>query len=386
MTNWKSRIATIIRQADDLSDALQLRLKRITGYDSPLKIIPYLGYGTASKLFLNGRVVEAEPFIPAEDADTALENLLNMFRRFKSDEVPGARVRAHFEDFEQEVITNQEGYFSLELKPRKPLAHHLWQEIELELLEPQSKDGQPVRAIGQILVPPPSAKFGVISDIDDTVVWTNVVNKLKMILTIFLLNERTRVPFKGVAGFYRALQRGVSGSEHNPIFYVSSSPWNLYDLLVEFFRLHGIPIGPLFLRDFGDDLIFSAREHHGHKLSKIEPILELYPHLPFILIGDNGEKDPEIYRDVVRKYPDRIRAVYIRSVNPDPARIAGIDALVEEVSQVGCQLILTPDSEFAATHAAAEGLISTEALAEVRSQKKADESAPSATEILAEVD
>jgi phosphatidate phosphatase APP1 len=307
-----------------------------------------------------------------------------MFRRFKSDEIPGARLRARFQGVEQEVITDQEGYFSLQIEPRQPLAEQLWHEVELELLEPQSSGHQPVRGVGQILTPPPSAKFGVISDIDDTVVWSNAVNKLKMVLTIFLLNERTRVPFKGVAGFYQALQQGASGSEHNPIFYVSSSPWNLYDLLLEFFKIHDIPIGPLFLRDFGHHLIFSATNHHSHKLSKIEPILQLYPHLPFILIGDSGEQDPEIYRDVVKKYPQRIRAIYIRSVNPDPTRVAAIDTLVEEVSQVGCQLILTPDSEFAATHAAAEGLIASGALAKIRSQKQADENSPTAQEILEE--
>jgi hypothetical protein len=60
------------------------------------------------------------------------------------------------------------------------------------------------------------------------------------------------------------------------------------------------------------------------------------------------------------------------------------DSLVEEVSQVGCQLILTPDSEFAATHAAAEGLIATGTLAEIRAQKRVDENSPTAQEILEE--
>ena len=100
---------------------------------------------------------------------------------------------------------------------------------------------------GRVLVPPASARFGVISDIDDTVLWTNVRNKLKMVLTIALLNERTRVPFQGVAAFYRALQQGAGGNENNPIFYVSGSAWNLYDLLVEFFQIHGIPLGPILL-------------------------------------------------------------------------------------------------------------------------------------------
>jgi phosphatidate phosphatase APP1 len=119
-------------------------------------------------------------------------------------------------------------------------------------------------------------------------------------------------------------------------------------------------------------------------LSQIEPLLALYPHLPFILIGDSGQRDPEIYLEVVKKYPKRIRVIYIRNVNPDPARIEAIDALIEEVGQLACQLVLVPDSEFAAAHAAAEGLIRPEALALVRSHKKADKNAPSTTQMLKE--
>ena len=97
-----------------------------------------------------------------------------------------------------------------------------------------------------MLVPAPQAQFGVISDIDDTVVHSNVTSKLRMILTVALSNARTRKPFKGVAAFYRALHAGV-----NPVFYVSKSPWNLYAPLVEYLEVQGLPLGPLLLRDFG---------------------------------------------------------------------------------------------------------------------------------------
>jgi phosphatidate phosphatase APP1 len=237
-----------------------------------------------------------------------------------------------------------------------------------------------------VLVPPATARFAVVSDIDDTVIWTNVGNRLKMVLTVALLNERTRVPFPGVAGFYQALARGAGGAEQNPIFYVSSSPWNLYDLLVAFLDIHAIPRGPLFLRDYGLRTLLTPGQSRAHKMSRIEPLLQLYPHLPFVLIGDSGEQDPEIYRDVVAKYPDRVRVIYIRSVNPDPARIAAIDALVAEVRKTGCQLVLAPDSEYAAAHAAAEGLIAPAALPDVRAEKRQDEQAPSGAEVAAAAD
>ena len=196
-----------------------------------------------------------------------------------------------------------------------------------------------------------------------------------MILTVTLFNEHTRKPFEGVAALYRALQKGKSGSEDNPIFYVSSSPWNLYTLLLEFLKVQEIPMGPLFLRDFGDHLLFSLQDQHSHKTNQIKKIFDTFPHLPFVLIGDSGEQDPEIYRQIVKEYPKRVRVIYIRSVNRHPSRIQAIDKLVEEVRETVCQLVLTPDSEFAAAHAAAEGLISTGELPFIRSEKKNGKSA-----------
>jgi phosphatidate phosphatase APP1 len=317
-----------------------------------------------------------EGFSPSRSADSTWQNLINMYKRFETDEVPGARIRALFQGVETEVIADQEGYFSLEINPARPLDSRPWQEVELELLEPLSRDGQTVRATAQVLVPAATARFGIISDVDDTIISTNVTNKLKMILTVILLNEHTRKPFKGVAAFYRALQKGASGSDDNPIFYVSSSAWNLYTLLVEFLKVQEIPIGPLLLRDFGERLLLSSNARHGHKMTNIRRLLRTFPDLPFVLIGDSGEQDPEIYRAVVKEYPKRIRVIYIRSVDRHPSRIAAIDKLIEEVQQTASQLVLTPDSEFAAVHAAAEGLISTGELSSIRAEKKKDESAP----------
>jgi phosphatidate phosphatase APP1 len=267
-------------------------------------IVPYLGYGTADKLLLSGRVLEDEGFTPSGNAESTWQNLMNMYNRFETDEVPGARIRALFQGVENEVIGDQEGYFNLEIHPVRPLDSRLWQEVELELLDPPSRDGQTVRATAQVLVPSATARLGIISDVDDTIISTNVTNKLKMLLTVTLLNEHTRKPFKGVAAFYRALQKGAKGSEDNPIFYVSSSAWNLYTLLVEFLKVQEIPIGPLLLRDFGDHLLLSSKDQHGHKMTNIKRLLETFPHLPFVLIGDSGEQDPEIYRAVVKEYPN----------------------------------------------------------------------------------
>lgn len=385
MSEWRSKIQNLVEEIDIYSDKLRVKLRRIGDFEDDLTIVPYLGYGTTDVFRLSGRVLEDKGAIDSSGEHSRWENLRNMYRRFATDEISGARLRARFQNVETEVVTDGEGYFNLELniadsiKSESPL-----QEIELELIEPHKENGQPARAAGQVLVPPATAEFGVISDLDDTVIVTNVTDRLKMLLTVALLNEHTRMPFKGVAAFYEALCDGASGAENNPIFYVSSSPWNLYSPLAEFLSIHNIPRGTLFLKDFGNHTIFSSGDHHHHKTNSIELILNTYPHLPFILIGDSGEQDPEIYGEIVRKYPQRIRAVYIRSIDTKNERVAAIDKLIGEIAVTGCQLVLAPDTVFAAAHAAGEKLIAAAALSSIREERTADEIAPSAREIAEE--
>ena len=376
MKDWKSRFPTLIDRADKLSDNIRSRVRKITGFKYPLVIVPYLGYGNPEKLSFSGRVLEDKGFNPVSSTDPRWRNLANTYKRFQSDEIPGARIRARFQGNESEAITDDEGYFSFAIQPIRHLDDsNQWQEVDLELFEPRVPELPPVRATARVLVPSAAAKFGIISDIDDTVVSSHVGNKLKMILTVLLSNAHTRKPFEGVAGFYRALQLGVNDGEANPIFYVSNSAWNLYTVLLEFLQLQNIPLGPLLLRDFGDHMLFS-KDPESHKTSKIKNILDVFPHLPFVLIGDSGERDPEIYQEIVQEYPTRIRTVYIRSINNQPERLAAIDKLIEEIRHTGSQLVLAPDSEFAAAHAAAEGLISPALLKTVRTEKQKDQTAP----------
>jgi phosphatidate phosphatase APP1 len=127
-----------------------------------------------------------------------------------------------------------------------------------------------------------------------------------------------------------------------------------------------LPAGPLLLRDYG------LRTKKDHKARAIANILTTYPALRFILIGDSGEQDPEIYAEILGRFPERIRVIYIRSIDRSPARLKAIEKLVERVASTGCQLVLAQDSEFAAAHAAAEGLIPAAELSQVRIDKMAD--------------
>ncbi|WP_157991512.1 App1 family protein [Caldimonas tepidiphila] len=363
--DWRVTLPNLFARADALHDRAQARLALLRPSHRSAFIVPYIGFGTPQRLLVSGRVLRGRPMLPALPGDTGLRNLLRFYRQMASHEMPGARMTVAFGGTEQQVVADEEGYFHAEIEPASPLPPGPWQQVALRLEQPEA------HGVAQVRVPPATARFGIISDIDDTVVWTHASRRLKMLLTVARGNPHTRRPLAGVGALYRALQAGAGGNECNPIFYVSSSPWNLYPPLLEFLDLQRIPTGPLLLKDFGDHTLFALRDHHTHKLASIERILEIHPSLPFVLIGDSGEQDPEIYREVVHRYPQRVRAIYIRQVAPDAARLAALDRLIGEVSESGAQLVLVPDSEFAAAHAAAEGLIDPARLTEVRAETRA---------------
>ena len=98
-------------------------------------------------------------------------------------------------------------------------------------------------------------------------------------------------------------------------------------------------------------------------------MVALYRELPFVLIGDSGQRDPEIYAQVVREHPGRVLAIYIRNVSHDPARRRAIEDLAVEVVEAGSTLLLASDSMAMARHAAEHGLIAPGALADVAGEK-----------------
>jgi phosphatidate phosphatase APP1 len=386
MSSWKEVLLHIVNDTETHYDNLKYRLKYALGGPGPIKIVPYRGFGTHQKIFLKGRVLEEKNISPASEDASLWKNLVDTFKRMESDEVPYARLKAEFYNQEQDIQADEEGMFDVEFDIQSSLPKdQLWHHIKLTLLAPDAKENQGVvRATGKILIPPVDAEFGVISDIDDTVLQTDAAHLLEMARNVFLRNAHARLPFPGVAAFYRALLMGKQGREINPLFYVSSSPWNLYDLLVEFFHLQNIPLGPvLFLRNWGinEDEILPLK-HRDYKYGVIQQIMEMYPHLPFILIGDSGQEDPEIYYDVAQNYPDRILAIYIRNVSRDLDRPDAIRALTKKVIEIGSTLILADETVTLAEHALEKGWISAATLSDILAERAKDEAPPSPLEKL----
>jgi phosphatidate phosphatase APP1 len=357
---WGRLAAWLARSAQRRVDDARTRA---FGSRQARQVVPYLGFGTAIEVFLSGRVLADRPTRAPDERDRWWRNLGTTLRHLDSDEVAGARTRVRALGAEREVLTDEEGFYRAWLSPVAGEVGGGWHDVDVQVLDPVSADVADVTAAGRVLVPPGTAEFGVISDLDDTVIRTDATRLLRMLKQTLFDNARTRLPFAGVAAFYSALHAGNSGAAGNPVFYVSSSPWNLYPLLTDFLEHQGIPAGPVTLRDWGISEQGLLPPGHGtHKLAAIRQILETYPALPFILVGDSGQEDPEIYRDVVHDYGERIPAVYIRDVTGSVARTAAIAELSEEVRSKGSVLLLSDETLPAARHAAARGWIRPDAV------------------------
>jgi phosphatidate phosphatase APP1 len=384
MEGWKRIFYKLGNSSENYFDSLKLKLRQRLGLDMDVHILTYMTYANSEELYIRGRVM-LNKNIEVSDRDTVWKNLQNTYKRLSSVEVAGAKLRLTFHGTQEDFFSDEDGYFELPVRLKTPLpAEELWHHPLIELLAAPVDLPHPVQARAEVMTPPSTAKFGVISDIDDTVLTTHAQSLLKSAYMTFMNNAYSRLPFEGVAAFYQALQKGISGAEENPIFYVSSSPWNLYDLLVDFLELNKIPKGPLFLKDYGFTHNKLFTESHGiHKPKQIRNILKTYPHLNFILIGDSGQHDPEIYAEVIKEFPGRILAAYIRDVSLDE-RDLEVKQISEGIRQHQVEMILAENSLSAAEHAAAKGFIHPGMLPLIKAEKKADEAPLNSAEKIVE--
>jgi phosphatidate phosphatase APP1 len=322
------------------------RLRRAgSGAPAHFRIEPYVGHGGAEGVVVRGRVLDDPPPSEAAASERVGAAMRRTLRGFMTDELPGVPLRVTVAGATVDAVTDAEGYFLTRLHPDLGGLASPWTNGTVELGREYRGVTDPHRTPIEVRVAGPEARFGILSDIDDTILETGVQRVGRMIRRTLTGSALTRTPFPGAADLYRDLAAGV-----NPVFYVSSSPWNLHAFLVAFLRHRGFPMGPVLLRD-----LLGTPAGREQKAGRIREILDAHPKLPFVLIGDSGEKDPEIYADIVRAYPDRILAVYIREVRLDPG-----DGQVERISGTWAHdvpFVLARDSDAVRRHATEVGLL-----------------------------
>lgn len=343
---------SIHREWDEIVDRLNW------GVDKPIVVANYGGFGREDYLYLKGRVLRDKAISRAE-RDGLLRNVINNFKRFNSREVPGAEVEIHWGDQVFWRTTDAEGYFVVEEQFDAPIALDQttsnWQEAKVIVNSVPGQIAVDFHSFAPVQLPS-KCEFGIISDIDDTVLQTDVTSKLmlKAMWHTIVKNAGNRRAFSEVAEFYQALQLGIDGKGENPMFYLSNSPWNLYDLLTDFLSINHLPKGNVLLRDFGLPYEDKPEDYQGHKVDMLEKILSTYPDIPFILLGDSGEKDTDIYLTVAKKFGHQIQQIYIRDVQHQ-RRANRIKSLIEKHENIPVRLIA--NYQEAKEHAIGKGYI-----------------------------
>ncbi len=275
---------------------------------------------------LKGRILAVQHWRKPKVDDHALTNLWQMIKLWCSPERPDTLVRAVCGNEAVEQRSDSEGYFDLLLPANIPEG----EDIVIHLPESEKSDLISVEPKS----PHANSRCLIVSDIDDTVMISHAAKTLTMIGMTLFGNALTRQIFPGTPELYQSLHHGTSGveSEDNPFAFVSSSPYNLHGLIQLIFKENRIPRGAFFMTDWGIDHEKWFKKSHGdHKLGAIRDVMDWFPDRPVILIGDSGQHDPYIYKQVAEEFPGKVAHILIRNVSTD----SEIKDLREEMEKDG---------------------------------------------------
>lgn len=303
----------------------------------------------------------------ATHQDKRRKNFKAMLSRYVSSPIPDVRVEINFFSHDHVVTTDEEGYFETKFEFKIPLLVNGWQKVKYKVLDKIVDEQEEMVVEGEVYIYEKGSSYGIISDVDDTILIshaTKILRKLRLILT---KNAKTRLPFTGVAAFYNALHAGKQKQITNPVFYVSSSEWNLYDFLEDFCEVRNIPKGPFLLQDLKTslwELIRSGGGSHFHKLEKIRHLMEVFKDIPFILIGDSGQHDSLLYAEITREFPGRVKAIYIRDVSRS-RKDEKVNNIAQGLKEHEVEMLLVSNTADAARHAFEKGFITKEELIHV---------------------
>ena len=316
----------------------------------------YDGYGSSEKIIAFGHVLKLSPMLRKTYRQNWIINIFSMLRLFMVKPYKYAKLSMEWEGTTLYAQTQDDGFFKFEWFPAIPPKPG-WHNIAINL-EEERYHAQRIQGIGEVNIPFDST-YAFVSDIDDTFLISHSSRLRKRLYVLLTKNARSRKPFTGVVNHYQLLAASAQRENiANPFFYVSSSEWNLFEFIKEFSRKNGLPKGVYLLSELKKfrEVWRTGQNKHATKFMRIVRIIEAYPHLRFILFGDDSQEDPNIYSALVNHFPDKIFAVYLRRVHKN--KYAGVQKVVDKIIAAGIHCCYFIHSEEAIAHSKSIGLIS----------------------------
>ena len=297
--------AVRVHRAAQIEDALhEIVERRLRQRGWHPRIRAHTGYGAPGWARVMARVV-----LTRQANRRKLEKIRG-WRSFATTPVINAIVRIEVGDDVHETRTDRSGYIDCRVKGNLEPG---WARVRL-----MTEGAQPAEA--PIRVVDPGVRFGVVSDIDDTVMVTALPRPLLAAWNTFVLDEHARMAVPGMAVLYERL---VTANPGTPVFYLSTGAWNVAPTLSRFLSRHLYPAGPLLLTDWGPTADRFFRSGQEHKRNTLARLATEFPDIKWLLIGDDGQHDQEIYSEFAHNHPENVAAVAIRRLSPTQAVLAG---------------------------------------------------------------
>ena len=287
---------------DAMHEILERRLRQ-RGWHPMIRA--HTGYGAPGWARVMARVV-----LTRQQANRKKLEKLRGWRSFATTPVHDTIVRIEIGDQVHEARTDRSGYIDCRVKGDLEPG---WAGVRLT-----TEGAEPAEA--PIRVVDPRVRFGVVSDIDDTVMVTALPRPLLAAWNTFVLDEHARMAVPGMAVLYERLVTAHPGA---PVFYISTGAWNVAPTLARFLSRHLYPAGPLLLTDWGPTADRLFRSGQEHKRTTLARLATEFPDIRWLLIGDDGQHDQEIYSEFAHDHPENVSAVAIRRLSPTQAVLAG---------------------------------------------------------------
>ena len=319
----------------------------------------YKVYGHTHHLVVYGHLLQGNPTIRERFTQNIFYNIRHLIRLFAIHPIADARIQLQHQSTRLETSTQEDGFFEFHWESPQELTAG-FQSITVSYLDKEGKVLQEV--LGELYIPH-SVQLGVISDIDDTILISYSSRLLKRLRVLFTRQPHSRKTFADIVHYFTLLSvSGTTPDLPNPFFYVSSSEWNLYDDLTEFFSHNHLPEGVLLLNKIKrlQELGASGQTQHHNKLVRIERIMRMFPKQRFVLYGDNSQQDPAIYVSIAKQFPQNVVAIYIRSVQAK--KKVATKRVLAELAHTSIHTLLFEHTREAMLHSASVGLLPEDAL------------------------
>jgi phosphatidate phosphatase APP1 len=287
------------------------------------RVVPFTGYGAAVPGGQGWVRVLARAVLAPKPGSMLAREAARWWRQFLSLSAAGAPVSVRIGEVTHEVLTDRGGYVDVVLPADLPAG---WHDVGIAVA------GRP-EALARVRVVGPGERLGVVSDIDDTVMITALPRPLLAFWNTFVVEESKRRPVPGMAELYHRLR---AADPDALVVYLSTGAWNVALPIARFLDRHGYPPGPLLMTDWGPTPEGWFRSGRAHKRRELRRLVGELPQLRWVLVGDDGQHDPQLYEELADESPDAVRMVLIRELSatqqvlthgtPSPPESEAIDA------------------------------------------------------------